>query len=185
MTIQNWGFLIFAHRNEIERDLDAFIRALCQTAGDKGMQITQHDPIKRYADANWGAEEITRRLRQEFMPAFGRQGKIELLIIVTPTKSSQAYVPVKRYCDTVAGIASQCVTKTNIRHKTRDKGFVFNMLMKINSKLGGVNVTLREMPLFLRSGTVYSCLWWDSKIRYSSAPMSPILLLAHPLLGQA
>jgi hypothetical protein len=118
------------------------------------MQIAQRDPIKQYADANWSPEEVIRRLQLDIMPGFSRRGKIELLVIVTPTKSSQVYIPIKRYCDTVAGIASQCVTKVNVRRKAHDKGFAFNMLMKINSKLGGVNVTLREMPHFVRSGTV-------------------------------
>src|SRR5438876_352330 len=89
---------------------------------------------------NWTIDEVTRRLQTEIMPAFNRRGNIELLVIVTPARTSVVYAPIKRYCDTVAGIASQCVVKFNVRRKSQDRGFAFNMLMKINSKLGGINV---------------------------------------------
>ena len=156
ITLKNWGILIFGRRNEIDRDLNSFIRTLCQTADDKGMQISQRDPMKQYVDTNWTADEIARRLQMEIMPAFNRRGNIELLIIVTPAKTSVVYAPIKRYCDTVAGIASQCVVKFNVRRKSQDRGFAFNMLMKINSKLGGINVTLRDMPAMVKGGTVCS-----------------------------
>ena len=155
-TLKNWGVLIFGRRNEIDRDLDGFIRTLCQTADDKGMQISQRNPMKQYVDTNWTTDEVARRLQTEIMPAFNRRGHIDLLVTVTPSRASIVYAPIKRYCDTVAGIASQCVVKFNVRRKSQDRGFAFNMLMKINSKLGGINVTLREMPPIVRSGTVWS-----------------------------
>jgi hypothetical protein len=154
VTLKNWGVLIFARRNEIDRDLDVFIKTLCQTAADKGMTIVNREPMKQFADLNWTADEITRRLQQDIMPAFHRRGNIELLMVVSPAKTSQMYVPVKRYCDTVAGIASQVINKFNVRRKAQDRGFAFNMLMKINSKLGGVNVSLRDLPPALKNGTV-------------------------------
>src|SRR5271169_2299410 len=157
-TLQKWGVLVFGRRNEIDRDLEGFIRTLCQAADDKGVRISQREPMRQYADINWQADEITRRLQQEIMPAFNRGGKIELLLVITPSKSSLVYAPIKRFCDSVAGIASQCIVKFNIKRKSQDRGFAFNMLMKINSKLGGINVTLREMPQFVKSGTVYSHL---------------------------
>lgn len=140
----------------MNRDLDVFVKTLCQTAQDKGMTIVNRDPMKQFADMNWTGDEIIRRLQQDIMPAFQRRGKIELLMVVSPAKTSQMYVPVKRYCDTVAGIASQCINKFNVRRKAQDRGFAFNMLMKINSKLGGINVSLREMPAALKNGTVIS-----------------------------
>jgi eukaryotic translation initiation factor 2C len=155
VTLKNWGVLIFGRRNEIDRDLNGFIRTLCQTADEKGVQITQRDPMKRYADINWSPDELTRRLQQEIMPSFNQHSPIELLLFVTPSRTSIVYSPIKRYCDTVAGIASQCLVKFNVKRKSQDRGFAFNMLMKINSKLGGVNVTLREMPQVVKTGTVY------------------------------
>jgi hypothetical protein len=170
-TLKNWGVLIFARRNEVDRNLDGFIRTLCQTADDKGMQISQRDPMRQYADTNWTADEVTKRLQTEIMPAFNRHGNIELLVIITPARTSVVYAPIKRYCDTVAGIASQCVVKSNVRRKSQDRGFAFNMLMKINSKLGGINVTLREMPEMVKGGTVCSASQDSSDLRSSLGQM--------------
>jgi hypothetical protein len=138
----------------MDRDVDAFVKNLCQTADDKGMRFLMRDPTKIYADPNWDRDEIFKRLHKEYVPGYTRKGKLDLLLVVTPAKPSQQYTPVKRYCDCV-GIASQCVAKFNVKRKSGDKGFACNMLMKINSKLGGVNVTLRELPPWLRNGTVH------------------------------
>lgn len=171
VTLRNWGVLIFGRRNEIDRDVNSFVRTLCQTADDKGVQIAQREPLKQHADMNWSPDELTRRLQQDIMPAFNRRGNIELLLVITPSKSSIVYAPIKRYCDTVAGIASQCIVKFNIKRKSQDQGFVFNMLMKINSKLGGINVTLREMPPVIKIGTVHSPSQQFSDRRFSLGPM--------------
>ena len=120
------------------------------------MKIAKRNPMRFYADYNLASDELTKRLQQDIMPAFNCDGNLQLLMIVTPAKNSTVYAPIKRYCDTVAGIASQCIYKQNIRYKGKDSGFASNVLMKINSKLGGINVTLREMPAFVKTGTVCS-----------------------------
>lgn len=114
-------------------------------------------PLRRSGNPNWDADEVTRRLRDEVLPALGR-APIDLLMVITPStaasKTSSVYAPIKRYCDCVAGIASQCVTLSNVESKHSNRAFAANLLMKINSKLGGINVSLREMPLALKTGTV-------------------------------
>ena len=138
----------------MDREIDNFIKTLVQTADDKGMQFAQREPFKYLGNPNWDADEVTKRLRDEILPAMGRRGPIDLLMVITPAKNSEAYAPIKRYCDCVAGIASQCVAKFNVQRKNGDRGFASNMLMKINSKLGAINVSIKEMPQILRTGTV-------------------------------
>lgn len=139
----------------MDRDLDAFVKTLTQTADDKGMRFMQRTPLRHHGDLGLSADQIAQRLHHEYMPFFNsRGGKINLLVVITPAKSCQQYAPIKRYCDTVAGIASQCVVKFNVRRKTQDRAFACNLLMKINAKLGGVNVSLRELPPMLKTGTV-------------------------------
>ena len=111
------------------------------------------------------------------MPAFQCRGNIDLLMVVSPAKTSQMYVYVKRYYDTVAGIASQCINKQNVKRMAQDRGFAFNILMKMNSKLGRINVSLRDFPPSLNNGTVRP-LCSVSNLRFSSVGTSPILPLA-------
>lgn len=119
------------------------------------MRINQRSPRKFYANQSWTPDEVIKRLRGEIWRHLcGNKGPLELLLVITPAKSCQVYAPIKRYCDCVAGIVSQCVASINVKTKSRDRGFAFNMLMKINSKLGGVNVSIKPMPEVLKPGTV-------------------------------
>lgn len=93
-------------------------------------------------------------MRSEVMPNLnaGPGGQIGLLIVIVPSKTSFLYTPFKRFCD-VSGVPSQCLIRPNVQRKGEDKGFATNVLMKINSKLGGVNVSLRGLEPYLRPAT--------------------------------
>lgn len=148
------------------------------------MRITATRPLVVYENPNT-SETINARLDSHFrqFKAYPpvkvhkpEENNIELLLVVTPSATSEIYAPVKRYCDSIAGVASQCIARANL-DKPHDKlrQLALNLLMKINSKLGGVNVSLRELPPSLRSGTV-RVLSLFSDCRYSSVRMSVILL---------
>jgi hypothetical protein len=112
-------------------------------------------PKPYYIDAGMSTAMIYERLEKNIIPDLkNRGGPVDLLMVVTPGKSSVVYAPIKRYCDSVAGLASQCITSSNVQNRGGNRAFAINMLMKINSKLGGVNVSLRNLPLSLKSGTV-------------------------------
>jgi hypothetical protein len=118
------------------------------------MRIVERKPEIAFTDLNMTAEVLKKRLHDTQLRSFSRKGPIELLFVVTPATSSQVYAPIKRYCDCVAGIASQCVALSSIKNNGRNRNFATNILMKINSKLGGVNVSIKEMPQILKPGTV-------------------------------
>jgi len=89
------------------------------------------------------------------LPKFNQRGRIELLLVITSGNSSgKLYGPVKRCCDE-EGYASQCVASTNAcGRKGQTPDYAVNVLMKINAKLGGVNVSLIEVPPVLKVPTV-------------------------------
>jgi hypothetical protein len=119
------------------------------------MRISLRRPRSYYIDGGMSTAMIYQRLENNIIPdLFKRGGPVDLLMVVTPGKSSVVYAPIKRYCDSVAGLASQCITKSNVTNKGASRAFAINMLMKINSKLGGVNVSLRDLPPALKTGTV-------------------------------
>jgi len=166
-----------------KQDLDTFIDKLSQTAADKGFHIGTHFETK-YVNLGLSHSAITDEVAEFLKDIKSKHGglKVDLLLVITPHKPSEVYAPVKKYCDTVAGIASQCVTLENVKSKGRDGSFAGNLVMKINSKLGGVNVSLRELPGQLMQGTVQL----PSKqliCRSSLALMCHILLLAPAVLA--
>lgn len=120
------------------------------------MKFTQREPQIRFGNGRAPTDEIITKLTSDVMPQLTRQGPIELLLVLTPGKNKtwEGYNVIKRYCDCVAGIASQFVLASNVENKNADRQFAANLLMKINSKLGGVNVSIKEMPPVLKTGTV-------------------------------
>ena len=154
----------------MEANVVQFVHTLTTIAREKGMTMAS-TPNIHYSDNNLGHDEIVRRLQAEFMPSFNRNGNIELLLFVIPQKGdSPVYHPVKQYCHSIGGIASQCVTCNNVRTKGTNAAFATNLLLKINSKLGGVNVILKDMPGFIKKTTVI-LKWRHSNYRSFSVRM--------------
>jgi hypothetical protein len=137
-----------------QNKLGTFLATLCRTAEEKGMSISPRNPLPHLLNINWETHKIYEYVEKEFLPVLQKRGPVDFVLVVTPAKLSQIYAPIKRYFDCVAGLASQCIAKINVESKCSNGAFAFNMLMKINSKLGGVNVSLKELPMALRSGTV-------------------------------
>jgi hypothetical protein len=130
------------------------VETLCQTADAKGMTISFRNPLTFYMNTHLHTQRIYELLQKDFIPRVSARGPVDFILVITPAKSSVQYAPIKRYFDSTVGLASQCVAMSNVTRKCTDKTFACNVLMKINSKLGGVNVSLKDLPLALRSGTV-------------------------------
>ena len=156
ITLNRWGILIFApKRVDFENALKGFIKTLVEEGAKKGVKIMDRNPPWAYEDFNRSPASLLAKLKETIMPAFN---KIELLVVLTPSTKFHGYAAIKRFCDCEVGIASQCITTDNIMGKSFNKSFSANILMKLNSKLGGVNMSFDDsiMPGHLKNGTVYS-----------------------------
>lgn len=82
------------------------------------------------------------------------QSRPDLLIFVLLSRGTDAYNHIKCICDTVLGIASQCVLSKHV--ETAKPQYCANLSLKVNSKLGGSNVFLdpRSNPLTEREPTI-------------------------------
>jgi hypothetical protein len=117
-------------------------------------------------------EELYNRVARE------KGGAPELLMFFIKGKSPIMYEHIKSYCDTVRGVQSQAVDSFNAMKKGGDRAFHANLLLKVNSKLGGMTVTLSSpvtnssvptvfTPLCLVSVPIPSCFFKGFK-GYSS-----------------
>jgi hypothetical protein len=139
----------------MERDIDTFIHKLCQTGTDKGMFIENRKPHKVFESSNLQASDLLRRLKGEHIPRMNQPRRIQFLLIITPGNSSkELYGPVKRCCDEL-GYASQCVDGLKMRRQGTSMAYLTNLLLKVNVKLGGINVSLTEPPSVLKTPTVH------------------------------
>lgn len=116
------------------------------------MSFAQRRPAVGWENPNQSAEALEKSL-EERMQKFHKNGTAEFLLVVTPGPRSSQYGLIKRYCDR-NGYASQCVTLDNVMQQGYKYPFALNMLLKINAKLGGINVSLAELPLVMKPITV-------------------------------
>jgi len=116
------------------------------------MSFKQDQPPVGWENPNQSAEALENKLEVRIQK-FKKDGTLDLLIVVTPGPRSIQYGLIKRYCD-LNGYASQCVTLDNVMQKGYKYPFALNMLLKINAKLGGINVSLAGQPLVMKPVTV-------------------------------
>ncbi|CAH2059701.1 unnamed protein product [Thlaspi arvense] len=106
---------------------------------DRPFALVEEDPQYKKAGAVERVERMIAKMRSKFPvdpPHF-------ILCILPERKTSVIYGPWKKVCLTDAGINTQCICPTKINDQ-----YFTNVLLKINSKLGGINSLL---------GIEYSC----------------------------
>jgi hypothetical protein len=107
---------------------------------DRNPSVTYGNFNAPQASVHRSCEELYNRVQKE------KGGPPEMLMFFIKGKSAIMYEHIKQYCDTIKGIQSQVVDSFNAQKKGGDRAFHANLLLKMNSKLGGTTVTL-QTPL--------------------------------------
>ncbi|CAA7049468.1 unnamed protein product [Microthlaspi erraticum] len=140
IAIRDWAVVNFSFpcdSSRISRDLiDCGMKKGIEI--DRPFALVEEDPQYKKAGAVERVERMIAKMRSKFPkpPHF-------ILCILPEPKTSDIYGPWKKICLTGAGINTQCICPK----KMNDQYFT-NVLLKINSKLGGINSLL---------GIEYSC----------------------------
>jgi len=124
--------------------LAKFIQTFCLAADDYGMQV-ERNPVVSFGNGNATAQRIQQDI-DELYARITRQknGPPELLMFAIKGKSTVVYEIVKQYSDTVKGVQSQAMDSFNVIKKGGDRSYHANLLLKVNSKLGGTTVSLNS-----------------------------------------
>ncbi|KAG8885867.1 hypothetical protein FRB97_009029 [Tulasnella sp. 331] len=148
-TVAGWAIMVFAKpqfwpNGKVMEVATAFAGA-CTDAGIGGLKGPGTNPVIDYADP--------QKTIQDALKALGMKHKTEkgiipsLLLIILPTNSTQIYREVKFFGDVEFGVATQCMLETKCYKRLRDgtQGpadgqYYQNLALKINVKLGGINV---------------------------------------------
>jgi len=131
----------------------------CQNVNDliKGI----NDGIKRYLGSNSKvltfkdfvhARELPRAISpNNLAKALGStfsvllEKDIRLVLIILPDKSQDTYYAVKKAGDLTAGVHTICTVRDEKDNVKSDMGFIANLMLKFNQKLGGVNFELQPL----------------------------------------
>lgn len=140
--IKSWGVLVLEQRARFEEVMN-FLRTLNATAQDMGVSferphVIMHKSARglpKYGDI------ITDGIR-----AVNDVTKVpcQLMLIILPFSDQSAYGEIKRCCDTIIDIPSQCMLSKHVQKA--DPMYCRNILLKINARVGGVNNVLCASP---------------------------------------
>ncbi|KAI8092854.1 Piwi domain-containing protein [Halteromyces radiatus] len=142
-NLGSWSVVNFAS-NVHEGMVQCFIRELCQTFTDTGLNVINRKPPITHANPQGNIE---RTLKEAWLKA-GNAAKAEpqLICCILPNTGVALYGEIIRVSDTVIGIPTQCVQSKHIADAK--KQYCANVCLKVNMKLGGANWMLdrSEIP---------------------------------------
>ncbi|KAI8371592.1 Piwi domain-containing protein [Radiomyces spectabilis] len=118
--------------------IQRFVRELCQTFIDTGLNVLNRQPPITNADPQGN---IDRTLKEAWLKA-GNAAKAnpQLILCILPNTGVPLYAEIKRVSDTVLGVSTQCVQSKHINDAK--KQYCANVCLKVNMKLGGMNLFL-------------------------------------------
>ncbi|KAI8093873.1 Piwi domain-containing protein [Halteromyces radiatus] len=151
VNLGSWSVVNFAskvHDDMIQR----FIRELCQTFLDTGLNVINRNPPITHANPQGNIE---RTLKEAWLKAGNAaKAKPQLIFCILPNTGVPLYAEIKRICDTVIGIPTQCVQSEHIGDPK--KHYCANVCLKVNMKLGGINLFMdrSQIPFIYSRNTI-------------------------------
>jgi len=112
---------------------------LASTRGMKmsGACVVTEVPLRDRDDHGENVDKLRRQLNM-FQRHVRNESKSFVLVII-PAKNSVIYKQVKQASELFEVTLTQCIVRNNIKQGPRLESVVGNLILKINSKLGGVN----------------------------------------------
>ncbi|PIA63976.1 hypothetical protein AQUCO_00201349v1 [Aquilegia coerulea] len=118
-----------------------FCKNLASSCIDYGMKFSSHPIDSPYNARPEKVEQALKTIQKEAMTML--EGKeLDLLIVILPDNNGSLYGEVKRICETQLGIISQCILARTVERMNVHT--LANIVLKINTKVGGINVVLRD-----------------------------------------
>ncbi|KAL0140472.1 Piwi domain-containing protein [Mucor lusitanicus] len=139
-TLGSWSVVNFAGAVPMPA-IQRFIRELCQTFADTGLNVVNRN--------------IERTLKEAWLKA-GNAAKAnpQLIVCILPNTGVPLYAEIKRISDTIIGVPTQCVQSKHIADAK--KQYCANVCLKVNMKLGGMNLFLAppHIPFIAQRPTI-------------------------------
>ncbi|EIE85427.1 hypothetical protein G6F46_009276 [Rhizopus delemar] len=150
-TLGSWALVNFAGAVPLPA-VQRFVRELCQTFVETGMNVVNRQPPVMNADPQGN---IDRTLKEAWLKA-GNAAKAnpQIIFCILPNTGTPLYAEIKRISDTVIGVATQCVQSKHIADAK--KQYCANVCLKVNVKLGGMNLFLpsSQIPFISQRPTI-------------------------------
>ncbi|CEO96269.1 Argonaute linker 2 domain containing protein [Plasmodiophora brassicae] len=140
-AVDRWGVLVLEQRAR-ENEVMNFLQMLNATAKDMGIMFQRPVIIPCPRGRPSGYQDIIMKAVKQVEDQ--AKGQCQLLMIILPFSDPSAYGEIKRVCDTVIDVPSQCMLSKHVQKA--DPMYARNILLKINARVGGINSILDSSP---------------------------------------
>lgn len=136
-TIVRWAVLIYdSQRNFPQPAYIGLVNGFLKACDDVGMTVENRDPIYKFEDGQGLIHKHLKNAINECQRQFKQDPT--LIVVVLPNNGGDIYNAVKHFGDITFGIPTQCLKSQSCK-KARPQ-YWNNVLLKVNVKLGGINV---------------------------------------------
>ncbi|EJF60851.1 Piwi-domain-containing protein [Dichomitus squalens LYAD-421 SS1] len=134
-TIKRWVVVVYEREQQFNMGTArAMVRNLLDALVAAGMVVNDNDPVIFYDRP----QRIYDTAGKRCIEKHGGGAGPNLMVIVLPESSADYYQAIKHFGDIQRGVATQCLK--SYKCKGANKQYFSNVVLKINVKLGGINV---------------------------------------------
>jgi len=144
--LEQWSVAVFGTPREFQqRTVENFVTELGSTCKATGLDVVERYPKIAFFQPD--AAGVQTALATAAANAVkGPGGRPQIILCLLPDMGNKPlYEEIKRVCDTIMGVPSQCVLQKHVIKA--NKQYCANVCLKINVKLGGVNCILPEKAI--------------------------------------
>jgi len=135
--IVRWVVLIYdSQRNFPQPDYTRLVNGFLSACDDVGMTVENRDPIYKFEDGQGPIGKHLKNAVDECQRQFKQRPT--LIVVVLPNNGGEIYNAVKHFGDITFGIPTQCLKSFSC--KKAKAQYWNNVMLKVNVKLGGINV---------------------------------------------
>ncbi|CAA19275.1 argonaute [Schizosaccharomyces pombe] len=157
--IRSWAVMCFTSTRRLPmRGIENFLQTYVQTLTSLGINFVMKKPPVLYADIRGSVEELCITLYKKAEQV--GNAPPDYLFFILDKNSPEPYGSIKRVCNTMLGVPSQCAISKHILQSKPQ--YCANLGMKINVKVGGINCSLipksnplGNVPTLILGGDVY------------------------------
>jgi len=136
-TIVRWVVVIYdSARNFPQPAYTGLVNGFLKACDDVGMTVENRDPIYKFEDGLGPIDNHLTNAVNECQRMFNQ--KPTLIVVVLPNYAGDIYNAVKHFGDITFGIPTQCLKSSSC--KKAKSQYWNNVMLKVNVKLGGINV---------------------------------------------
>ncbi|KND03587.1 uncharacterized protein SPPG_01063 [Spizellomyces punctatus DAOM BR117] len=147
-SLRFWSVAVFGDEKDVPIEtVQAFVLMLIHAMEDKGMEVYNHRPEIVYGPARSEvaatltlAEEKARENPEAGARVLGGlsgHAEVQLVLCIISQKHT-VYNDIKRVAETQMGLMTQCCMSRQVLKL--EAAYVGNLILKLNTKLGGINV---------------------------------------------